>query len=470
MHELTLEQTDKIAQFVIRHEIVFSHLCDDLIDHICCDLEESIRNGADFDKAFRDLKQRIGRNGLTNIQEDTLFAVDYKYRRMKRTMKITGVAGTVLLGLASVFKIQHFPGAGIMMSFGALILITLFLPSSLMVLWKESKSGKRLYLFTTGFLASALFIMGVLFKIQHWPVAGIVLPVGILIGIFLFLPSLVIRMINNPDRQVSRWICITASASIAIYAAGFLLKIMHWPGASQLFISCLSLAFLVIPAYFHNRWKNDDSVSVEAIFTIFVVVMFIVPTSIISFDNSRNFEKMFLTASNSTSRNLEFRTDRNKELLTDHNWANDDEITGLVNLKDELFGQIEELENILVPSFRDYKQTLETGGEIIQDQLFLYDNTRKIFDPGTTLLPDLEKKLHEYRALAEGICESSPETLEAVSLELDRYLPSAENLQDERPVRAPIVIIQSLEALKGAILDVEATALRNIGMKSNDTK
>ena len=60
---------------------------------------------------------------MKEIQEETLYSVDTKYRNMKNTMKISGVAGTIMFGFAAMFKIQHWPGAGILMSLGALMLI-----------------------------------------------------------------------------------------------------------------------------------------------------------------------------------------------------------------------------------------------------------------------------------------------------------------------------------------------------------
>ena len=83
---------------------------------------------------------------MKDIQEETLYAVDTKYRYMKNLMKISGVAGTVMFGFAALFKIQHWPGAGIMMTLGALILVFAFMPSALVVLWKETHSRKRLFL------------------------------------------------------------------------------------------------------------------------------------------------------------------------------------------------------------------------------------------------------------------------------------------------------------------------------------
>ncbi len=54
----------------------------------------------------------MGSRRLKEIQEETLYAVDTKYRFMKNTMKISGVAGTIMFGFAALFKIQHWPGAG----------------------------------------------------------------------------------------------------------------------------------------------------------------------------------------------------------------------------------------------------------------------------------------------------------------------------------------------------------------------
>ena len=152
-----------------RQEITFSHLPADLIDHICCDVEYEMQNGMTFSEAYKRVKQKMGPRRLKEIQEETLYLVDTKYRKMKNTMKISGVAGTIMFGFAAMFKIQHWPMAGVLMTLGALILAFVFLPSALSVLWKETHNRKRLFLFISAFFAGMLFIFGTLFKIQHWP-------------------------------------------------------------------------------------------------------------------------------------------------------------------------------------------------------------------------------------------------------------------------------------------------------------
>src|SRR5512139_2859688 len=108
MHELSLDNITKITNDIKKQEITFSHLLEELIDHICCDVEYEMNNGLTFPEAYRRVKQKMTPRRIKEIQEETLYAVDTNYRYMKNTMKISGVAGTVLFGFAALFKLQHW--------------------------------------------------------------------------------------------------------------------------------------------------------------------------------------------------------------------------------------------------------------------------------------------------------------------------------------------------------------------------
>ena len=194
MRELSLRDIDRISRDVRAQEITFSHLADDLIDHICCDVEHVMQSGIPFSDAYAQVRRKMGSaRRLKEIQEETLYAVDTKYRKMKNTMKVAGIAGTILFGFASLFKIMHWPLAGVFMTLGALILAFLFMPSALVVLWKESHSQKRLFLFISAFLAAMFFILGTLFKVQHWPGAGIIISLAGLTAVLFLVPSFLDR-------------------------------------------------------------------------------------------------------------------------------------------------------------------------------------------------------------------------------------------------------------------------------------
>ena len=115
MPELSLHHIDQISKDISREEISFSHLLEDLIDHVCCDVENEMQRGLDFSEAYKKVKQKMGSGRLKEIQRETLYSVDTKYRNMKNLVKISGAAGTIMFGLAAMFKIEHWPGAGQMM-------------------------------------------------------------------------------------------------------------------------------------------------------------------------------------------------------------------------------------------------------------------------------------------------------------------------------------------------------------------
>ena len=112
---LNLENIDMLKREIGKAGLTFSHLQDDLIDHVCCDVEYEMQKGLSFMKAFEKVRAKIGIGGLERIQQDTLYLIDKKYRIMKNTMKISGVIATIMMAIGSLLKIEHWPGAGVLL-------------------------------------------------------------------------------------------------------------------------------------------------------------------------------------------------------------------------------------------------------------------------------------------------------------------------------------------------------------------
>ena len=246
MPELSLRNIDQISNDIRKQEITFPHLADELIDHICCDVENEMKNGLSFHDAYLAVKEKIGHRRLKEIQEETLYAVDTKYRQMKSTMKISAIAGTVMLGFAALFKIMHWPGAGILLTLGAFTLAFVFMPSALTVLWKETHSGKRLFLYISAFITAMLFIIGVASKIQHWPLAALILMVASLSGIFAFIPALLAAKLKDQENRSKKIVYILGAAGLIFYTLALLCKIQHWPLASLFMMCGVVIIFLVV--------------------------------------------------------------------------------------------------------------------------------------------------------------------------------------------------------------------------------
>lgn len=286
MAELTLFEIDQISTDVKKEEIVFSHLPEDLIDHICCDVESRMNAGFSFNEAYIRVKQEMGLRRLKEIQQETLFLVDTKYRKMKNTVKISGVAGTIIFGLAALFKIQHWPGSAIMMIIGSLLLSFVFLPSALTILWKETHNKTRLFVFISAFFTGTFLILGTMLKTQHWPMAGFLLAVSVLSGI-PFLISTLMSHIKN-EKGSGRLVSITGALGMIFIAAGMLFRIQHWPnGGSLMILGMMLLCFMAFPIYVWTTWKNENFIKSRFLFMLIGLLMIIVPMILINL-NAQN--------------------------------------------------------------------------------------------------------------------------------------------------------------------------------------
>ena len=288
MAELSLHQVDQIKKDLVRESITFSHLLHDLLDHICCDIEYEMDRGISFDDAYSNVKSWMGKNRCKKIQEETLLLTDKTYRFMKSMMKIFGIISPALLAVAALFKIQHWAGGGVMMTLGFFLLCFFFLPSAIYVLYKENK-GKRFFLYLSGFISFFPWMAGTLFKVQHWPGAGILLTIGITAMVVLFLPTLLYVKIKDSGKREMNPVYIIGVIAGMIYLAGLLFKIMHWHGASMMFFfGALLLVVIFLPYYTIKVYKEDKHVSFNFIFLIVGLLWFILTTTLVNLNVSRN--------------------------------------------------------------------------------------------------------------------------------------------------------------------------------------
>jgi hypothetical protein len=291
MPELTLQHVDQISRDITDQEISFSHLLDDLIDHVCCDVEYEMQNGLTFSEAYQRVKQKMGPRRIKEIQEETLYTIDNKYRNMKKAMKISGVTGTILFGFASMFKIQHFPGSTILMTLGAILLAFVFLPSALGVLWKETHNSRKIFLFISAFLGGMFLILGTLFKINHWPGATIILSLAILFGILFFIPALLANRLNGQKSITKRIIYILGAAGIILYTNGMLFKIQHWPLATLFLVAgMILLCAIAFPLYTWLTWREEEHISAKFIFILIGALVIIVPGTLINLNLQNSYD------------------------------------------------------------------------------------------------------------------------------------------------------------------------------------
>jgi hypothetical protein len=316
MYELSIKDINYLAGEVRNSGITYSHLLDDLIDHVCCDVEYEMKQGLPFEKAYEKVKQKIGFEGLHQIQDDTLYLIDKNYRTMKKTMRIFGVLSPILMALGAVFKIMHWPTASILLVLGFFFMTCFFLPSAIYVSYKEISQRTRKWTYIVGFIGTFFLTVSFLFKVMHWPGASIALVSGAFFTCFIFLPSLLIHKLKESETVVPKYVFVIAYIGFISQLVGFTFKIMHWPGASLLFLSGIILfVFITLPIYVFKRYKEKSSVEGSFIYIILAVAWFILPTTLLSLNVSRQILNANIETESVMIADIKFMQGKNNLLI-----------------------------------------------------------------------------------------------------------------------------------------------------------
>jgi hypothetical protein len=160
----------------------------DLLDHICCYIEE--QEAEDFDLLLGQACYLLAPNGLQEIEEERFFLFHFhKQLTMKRILFFSGFATTFLLTTGFTFKLMHWPGANVCLvtgNLGLIISIALIAINGV----KRAKSHSLAFnvRIFTGIVAALLIAVGSIFKLFHFPSASIQFVLGILLLNFVFLP------------------------------------------------------------------------------------------------------------------------------------------------------------------------------------------------------------------------------------------------------------------------------------------
>lgn len=162
----------------------------------------------------------------------------YKFHQKKilsEKLKITfGLASAVVAGLGFVFKIMHFPGAVYLIAGGALLFLFGFLPFLFFRMLRKPDVLPEKLTITFGFASAILAGSGFIFKLMHLSGAGILIAGGALLFLFGFLPLLFFRMYQKSNELSKRLEVIFGSASAMVTGLGVVFKMMHFPGAGVL--------------------------------------------------------------------------------------------------------------------------------------------------------------------------------------------------------------------------------------------
>ena len=216
MFSLTEEQIAFIENDIRVRGITSPDLSIDLLDHICCIIENSLDEYRNFDLVYQETLLLFGDKGLKEIQDETNRVLTFKhYYLMNSTMKISGYVSSLLILFGAIFKFQHWPGAGVMLVVGVFFLTVLFMPLLFILKFKASAENNRsVVLSIIGFVAALLICCGVLFRVMHWPGSRMISVIGGVLLILGYLPVYFISVHKNTTNKMN------ATATVILIIAG----------------------------------------------------------------------------------------------------------------------------------------------------------------------------------------------------------------------------------------------------------
>lgn len=127
---------------------------------------------------------------------------------MKQKTYLTGLLTTALVFMGGIFKINHWPGAGIMLTVGILLLIFGFLPLALKSNYRAEGNRQNLVLYIVTWLTCLVVFVSMLFKIQHWPGAGKLIMIALPFPYVVFLPVFLAVTSRNKSFSINNTVFV----------------------------------------------------------------------------------------------------------------------------------------------------------------------------------------------------------------------------------------------------------------------
>ncbi len=146
---------------------------------------------------------------------------------MKKLAYISGIISLILISLGAMAKTAHWPGASMALVSGITLLIFLFLPAALINNYRKTGSKSAAF-YTIVYLSAFLLFISALFKINHWPGAGLLMYIAIPFPFVVFIPMLFREAKKNEKMTLPNVISILFFMAFMALGTAFLSVNLSW--------------------------------------------------------------------------------------------------------------------------------------------------------------------------------------------------------------------------------------------------
>ncbi len=204
MYRLSEPQIDYILDDIRRNGIETEDLQLNLLDHICCILERELKDDDDFERLYQQTVKQFFKNELREIEEETINLLTFKnYYAMKKLMIVAGAISAAAFVLGSFFKIMFWPGAAVLLCLAMLMFALVFMPLMAVLKVKEKGAADEKFVASAGALVAILFCLATMFKVQHWPGANVLTLLTIGMSAFVYIPAYFLSGIRRAEKKLN---------------------------------------------------------------------------------------------------------------------------------------------------------------------------------------------------------------------------------------------------------------------------
>jgi hypothetical protein len=145
---------------------------------------------------------------------------------MKQKIYILGLVAAMIISTGTIFKIEHWPAAAILIIFGMLTLVLIFLPAAILNNYKAEGNKQNRLLYAVTYLTCFVVFIAMLFKIMHWPYAGYGLLIALPFPYVIFLPVFLAVTSKNKNLSIYNTVFVLILLALnSVFSALFALTV-----------------------------------------------------------------------------------------------------------------------------------------------------------------------------------------------------------------------------------------------------
>ncbi len=233
MYKISEQQIDFILNDISARGVETEDLQYNLLDHICCIIEQNLKEDGDFENFYHNTITTFYKHELREIEEETQLLLTFKnYYTMRKVMLNSGVFAAAILTFGIIFKFMHWPGASVFILLGLVSASLVFIPLYFTIRVKDKKKTSEKVLLAIGSIAGILGVFHILFKVFHWPGSMILGYSANAILVLIFLPIFIILGIKNEETKVNTIV----TSIIIIMGCGLWFTLVISPMASKMML------------------------------------------------------------------------------------------------------------------------------------------------------------------------------------------------------------------------------------------